>query len=194
MTPSTLRLRVLAAIGASGVAVLSAEACGSGLVDPAEHPDASADTGGEAASEGAVDASSDTREAGLDAAADIAPDRLSARRPLLAGASLRRASPVPREDWIADCAETLPADVDASTLAALAKAYGLDGCEEHASVAAFARLTLHLLSAGAPPELVEMAHRPRFAATTASTWMGGTRTAGSPASRRVQSPIVAFVR
>ncbi|HEY5240674.1 MAG TPA: ferritin-like domain-containing protein, partial [Polyangiaceae bacterium] len=35
----------------------------------------------------------------------------------------------------------------------------LDGCEEHASVAAFARLTLHLLSAGAPPELVEMAHR-----------------------------------
>jgi len=160
MTPSTLRLRVLAAIGASGLAVLSAEACGSSSSTPAEHPDASADGGGDGASEGsAVDSSSEASEAGLDAATDVAPDRLSVRRPLLAGASLRRASPVPREDWTADCAETAPADVDASTLTALAKAYGLDGCEEHASVAAFARLTLHLLSAGAPPELVEMAHR-----------------------------------
>jgi hypothetical protein len=160
MTPSTLRLRVLAAIGASGLAVLSAEACGSSSSPPAEHADASADGGGDAASEGsAVDSASEASEAGLDAATDVAPDRLSARRPLLAGASLRRASPVPREDWLADCAETAPTDVDASTLAALAKAYGLDGCEEHASVAAFARLTLHLLSAGAPPELVEMAHR-----------------------------------
>jgi hypothetical protein len=160
MTTSTLRLRVLAAIGAGGLAVLSAEACGSSSSAPAEHLDASADGGGEAASEGsAVDSSSEASEAGLDAATDVAPDRLSVRRPLLAGASLRRASPVPREDWVADCAETAPPDVDASTLAALAKAYGLDGCEEHASVAAFARLTLHLLSAGAPPELVEMAHR-----------------------------------
>jgi hypothetical protein len=160
MTPSTLRLRVLAAIGASGLAVLSAEACGGGTSSPVEHPDASADSGGEAASEGsAADTSADAGETGLDAVADVAPDRLSARRPLLAGTSLRRASPVSREDWIADCAETAPADVDASTLAALAKAYGLDGCEEHASVAAFARLTLHLLSVGAPPELVEMAHR-----------------------------------
>jgi hypothetical protein len=160
MTPSNLRLRVLAAIGASGLAVLSAEACGSSSSTPAEHADASADGGWEATSEGsAVDSSSEASDAGLDAATDVAPDRLSVRRPLLAGASLRRASPVPREDWIADCAETAPADVDASTLVALAKAYGLDGCEEHASVAAFARLTLHLLSAGAPPELVEMAHR-----------------------------------
>ena len=160
MTPSTLRLRVLAAIGASGLAVLSAEACGSSSSTPAEHPDASSDTGSEAASEGsAVDVASEAGDTGLDAATDVAPDRLSARRPLLAGASLRRASPVPREDWLADCAETAPADVGASTLAALAKTYGLDGCEEHASVAAFARLTLHLLSAGAPPELVEMAHR-----------------------------------
>jgi hypothetical protein len=160
MTLSTLRLRVLAAIGASGLAVLSAEACGSSSSTPAEHLDAATDGPGEAASEGsAVDSSSEAGEAGLDAATDVAPDRLSVRRPLLAGASLRRASPVHREDWIADCTETAPADVDASTLAALAKAYGLDGCEEHASVAAFARLTLHLLSAGAPPELVEMAHR-----------------------------------
>jgi hypothetical protein len=160
MTPATLRFRVLAAIGASGLAVLSAEACGGSASTPVEHPDASADGGGEAASEGsAADVSTDAGDAGLDAVADVAPDRLSVRRPLLAGASLRRASPVAREDWIADCAETAPADVDASTLAALAKAYGLDGCEEHASVAAFARLTLHLLSVGAPPELVEMAHR-----------------------------------
>jgi hypothetical protein len=161
MTPSTLRLRVLAAIGASGLAVLSAEACGSSSSPPAEHADASVDGGGEAASEGSAmdSSSSEASEAGDDGATDAAPDRLSVRRPLLAGASLRRASPVPREDWLADCAEPPPADVDASTLAALARAYGLDGCEEHASVAAFARLTLHLLSAGAPPELVEMAHR-----------------------------------
>jgi len=158
LTPSTLRLRVLAAIGASGLAVLSAEACGSSSSTPTEHPDASADGGGEAASDGsAVDAPSEA--SGIDAVADVAPDRLSVRRPLLAGASLRRASLVAREDWIADYDETAPADVDASTLAALAKAYALDGCEEHASVAAFARLTLHLLSVGAPPELVEMAHR-----------------------------------
>jgi hypothetical protein len=160
MNPSTLRLRVLAAIGASGLAVLSVEACGSSSSTPAEHLDASAEGGGEAASEGsAVDSPSETGEAGLDAATDVAPDRLSARRPLLAGASLRRASLVPREDWIAECAEAPPSDVDARTLGALAKAYALDGCEEHASVAAFARLTLHLLSAGAPPELVEIAHR-----------------------------------
>jgi hypothetical protein len=160
MTPSTLRLRVLAAIGASGLAVLSVEACGSGSSTPAEHLDASADGGGEAASEGsAVDSPSETSEAAVDAATDVAPDRLSARRPLLAGASLRRASLVPREDWSGDGAGTAPADVDAGTLGALARAYALDGCEEHASVAAFARLTLHLLSAGAPPELVEIAHR-----------------------------------
>ena len=43
MTPSMLRLRVLAAIGASGLAVLSAEACGSSPSTPTEHADASAD-------------------------------------------------------------------------------------------------------------------------------------------------------
>jgi hypothetical protein len=160
MTPSTLRLRVLASIGASGLAVLLAEGCGSGSSTPAEHPDAAADGGREAASDDStVDSPSEAGDTGPDTATDAAPDRLSVRRPLLAGASLRRASPVPREDWLADCAEAASIDVGASTLAALAEAYGLDGCEEHASVAAFARLTLHLLSAGAPPELVEMAQR-----------------------------------
>src|SRR5580658_7001160 len=89
MTPSMLRLRVLAAIGASGLAVLSAEACGSSPSTPTEHADASADGPGEAASEEATaDVSNDASDAaGLDAATDAAPDRLSARRPLLAGAS-----------------------------------------------------------------------------------------------------------
>jgi hypothetical protein len=99
-------------------------------------------------------------DAAGDSPADVTPDRPpSVRRPLLVGTSLRSASVVAREDWGAgDGTATAPDGVDAGTLAALAKAYALDGCEEHASIAAFARLTLHLLSVGAPPELIEKAH------------------------------------
>jgi hypothetical protein len=157
MTPPSLRLRILTAIGASGLAILSTEACGATPPTPAPAADASTDTA--TAADGAVE--EPTPEAAVaDTSSDVAPDRMSVRRPLLVGTSLRSASAVPREDWLAADADptNAPGDVDAATLAALARAYAIDGCEEHASIAAFARLTLHLLAVGAPPELVEKAH------------------------------------
>jgi hypothetical protein len=157
MTPTSLRLRILTAIGASGLAILSTEACGATPPQPAPGGDAGADT--------AVAADAPVEEprpeaAAADTSSDVAPDRTSVRRPLLVGTSLRSASAVLREDWLSGDlgVEKAPLDVDATTLAALARAYATDGCEEHASIAAFARLTLHLLAVGAPPELVEKAH------------------------------------
>ena len=154
MSPSALRLRILTAIGASGLAILATEACGTSSPQAPGVADASVPDG--PAEEAQAEAS--TADSAGDTGSDVAPDRMSVRRPLLVGASLRSASPVAREDWLAICDEPAPADVDARTLAALALSYGLDGCEEHASIAAFARLTLHLLAVGAPPELVEKAH------------------------------------
>jgi hypothetical protein len=49
--------------------------------------------------------------------------------------------------------------VDAETRAALAAQWRENGRTEHASVAAFARLTLDLMALGAPPELVAGANR-----------------------------------
>jgi hypothetical protein len=154
MSPSSLRLRILTAIGASGLAILASEACGTSSPQPAPALDAGSDT----ATTSMTDSAGPEPEASADTSTDVAPDRMSVRRPLLVGSRLRSASPVPREDWLAAATEPPPQDVDPGTLAALAKAYGLDGCEEHASIAAFARLTLHLLAVGAPPELVEKAH------------------------------------
>ncbi len=165
MSPSSLRLRIFTAIGASGLAILATEACGATPPTPAPEADASLDSGHattpdaaeEAAPEAAAEAGADTAAADT-ATADVAPDRISARRPLLVGTSLRSASPVLREDWLGECGEPAPANLDPGTKAALAQAWGRDGCEEHASIAAFARLTLHLLAVGAPPELIERAH------------------------------------
>jgi hypothetical protein len=44
--------------------------------------------------------------------------------------------------------------VDPKTARWLAETWLRDGLEEHASIAAFARFTMHLLSVGAPPELL----------------------------------------
>jgi hypothetical protein len=49
--------------------------------------------------------------------------------------------------------------LDPRTRAALARAWAQDGVEEHASIAAFARFTVLLLSVGAPPDFVEAAQR-----------------------------------
>jgi hypothetical protein len=157
MTPTSLRLRILTAIGASGLAILSTEACGATPPQPAPGGDAGADIA--VAADGPVEEPR-PEAAAADTSSDVAPDRTSVRRPLLVGTSLRSASAVPREDWLSGDlgVENAPSDVDATTLAALARAYAIDGCEEHASIAAFARLTLHLLAVGAPPELVERAH------------------------------------
>jgi hypothetical protein len=51
------------------------------------------------------------------------------------------------------------AELDDETAAALACAWERDALEEHASVAAFARLTLTMLSVAAPPDLIAAAQR-----------------------------------
>ena len=43
--------------------------------------------------------------------------------------------------------------------ARVASEWAQDGLMEHASIASFARFTLHLLAVGAPPELLTMAHQ-----------------------------------
>jgi hypothetical protein len=72
---------------------------------------------------------------------------------------MRSARSVEREDWVAPPSTSDDRALDAGTRAALADAWLRDALEEHASVAAFARLTMHLLSLGAPPDLVAESQR-----------------------------------
>jgi hypothetical protein len=80
-------------------------------------------------------------------------------RPFLVSGKCRTADPEFRSDWarapFAPCAEALTAD-DRKRLCAMWTRAAL---MEHASIAAFARFTLELLSLGAPPELVLASHR-----------------------------------
>ena len=81
------------------------------------------------------------------------------RRPFLVGASLRAAGSSERDDWSLASVESAPHGLDARTARLLADTWLKDALEEHASIAAFARFTMHLLSVGAPPELLLMAQR-----------------------------------
>jgi hypothetical protein len=82
---------------------------------------------------------------------------ISVRRPFLVGASLRTATARARADW---APKTLPAArIDPATRARLAQAWLADALEEHASIAAFARFTMLLLSVGAPPDFVVQSQR-----------------------------------
>jgi hypothetical protein len=81
----------------------------------------------------------------------------SVRRPFLVGASLRSSSVAERDDWHAALAPRELGDVHAAD--ALAAAWLKDALEEHASVAAFARFSMLLLSVGAPPELIVASQR-----------------------------------
>jgi len=140
-------------------------ACGaSGKIDP--------DDGG--ANDSAVDAATDALtladtgqadtspvcEAGTQPGGDggCAPIVQSARRPFLVGRSLRSAVVTERRDWSRKVAP-VTGSVDVKTAEALAQSWLQDGLEEHASVAAFARFTMHLLSVGAPPDLVGRSQR-----------------------------------
>jgi hypothetical protein len=86
--------------------------------------------------------------------------KMTIRRPFLVGSSLRAATVVERSDW-QPAREALVPDpgLDAATARALAQDWLRDACEEHASIAAFARFTMHLLSVRAPPELVVASQR-----------------------------------
>jgi hypothetical protein len=79
-------------------------------------------------------------------------------RPFLVEGQSRVAALQTRADWL----QTFELDLDgvpASVRAAAARAWASIGQMEHASVAAFARFALQLLSLGAPPELIELTTR-----------------------------------
>jgi hypothetical protein len=82
-------------------------------------------------------------------------------RPLLIDGVARVASPVSSQAWatepdrsLSEALSTLPADVRE----ALADHYTTEAAYEHASIAAFARVSLALLAVGAPAELVADTH------------------------------------
>jgi hypothetical protein len=87
----------------------------------------------------------------------------SPRRPFLVGASMRSAPARVRGDWssarVVEIADGDAPAIDALTSRELAKAWLSDGLEEHASIAAFARFSMLLLSVAAPPELVAASQR-----------------------------------
>lgn len=173
MRSSDLRVRLLAVIGATGLASAALAACGS-----------ESTTTGSTLSDAAGERG-DERGDVLGADADATPPDVeqpdsagnegggSPRRPFLVGASLRSAASEVRDDWGLPHGtaavpgpvpsphrggpEALP--VDPATARELARAWLTDALEEHASIAAFARFTMMLLSVGAPPELVVASQR-----------------------------------
>jgi hypothetical protein len=85
-------------------------------------------------------------------------------RPFFVEGQLRVAAPASRADWLASAGlseepvQPLIAN-DPALRSELAAAWTELGLMEHASVASFARFALHLLSLGAPPDLIEAASR-----------------------------------
>jgi hypothetical protein len=75
-------------------------------------------------------------------------------RPFLIEATARLAPTTSRRDWSADHTPSV-AQLSAAERASQAEHWSRLGQMEHASIAAFARFSLQLLSLGAPPELVE---------------------------------------
>jgi len=84
-------------------------------------------------------------------------------RPFLIEEEARKAAAIPSPAWLVSAVELRLADVqvpaDAALREQLAAHWTEIGLMEHASVAAFARFTLQLLSLGAPVELVEQSQR-----------------------------------
>ena len=164
MRTSDLRVRLLAVIGATSLLAGGAAACGS---DSSTSGTTLRDAADERAADAQGDGSGDENprfndDAAFEAAPfDAADERPpSVRRPFLVGSSLRSAPSVSRDDWTASRVDTRPvAALDAATARELARVWLADGLEEHASVAAFARFTMLLLSVGAPPDLVLDAQR-----------------------------------
>jgi hypothetical protein len=77
-------------------------------------------------------------------------------RPFLIAGHPRQAPSTVRDDWYGERFDDRPlaADADPGLRAAIARGWLDRGLMEHASVAAFARFTLQLLSLGAPADLV----------------------------------------
>jgi hypothetical protein len=116
-------------------------------------------TGGQAGGSGAAGAVADSGDDGAATGGSRGVGGLpSPRRPFLVGSSLRTADPSERGDWMSGSLPH-PVDLDPETAAALASAWERDALEEHASVAAFARLTLSMLAVGAPPDMIAGSQR-----------------------------------
>ncbi|MGH7434479.1 MAG: ferritin-like domain-containing protein, partial [Polyangiaceae bacterium] len=79
-------------------------------------------------------------------------------RPFLVHGSERMAGCIVRPDWRADLAPDTRSCTDSQRSRAAAH-WAKVGAMEHASIAAFARFTLHLLSLGAPAELVTLSQQ-----------------------------------
>jgi hypothetical protein len=151
MRTTSIAARLLMALGGASVM-----ACGSpsSTASDAGHDAASSD--GSPGDGSLLDA---LVEAGVDAGADAAPDAPPCvRRPFLVEGELRACGLRRRSDWLLPLSDEV-APIDPTTAAALARAWLEDGRQEHASVAAFARFTMHLLALGAPPDLITLSQR-----------------------------------
>ena len=176
MRCSDLRVRLLAVVSATTLAAAAVAACGSdSTTDTGSRSDAggaaNGDARGDALASGDGTGGDGTTESSLadtsptDSAGDERPP--SIRRPFLVGSSLRSARSQARDDWSAarlrddadDASDDGTPRLDAALAADLARAWLTDGLEEHASIAAFARFTMMLLSVAAPPELVAASQR-----------------------------------
>lgn len=113
-------------------------------------------------------------------------------RPFLVFGDTRLASVEKNSNWPADvCAAILPENVDLRR--ALASHFAHIGLMEHASIAAFARFTLQLLSLGAPAEFIEASNaaqvdetrHARLAFALASTYAGESPGPGALSLDRV---------
>jgi hypothetical protein len=130
----------------------ASDGAGDGASDAAG--DAVSFDSGDAAADASSEAAGDSGcEAGTMPGADGGCVPVTVRRPFLVGSSMRAASAVERADWARAGTQPAPA-LHAATADRLARTWLKDALEEHASIAAFARFTMHLLSVGAPPELV----------------------------------------
>jgi hypothetical protein len=145
--------RILVIAGATGTAV----ACGSASTTD---DDASTADAADAANE-----ASDANDAATvdvviaDAIQDVVGSEPppTVRRPFLVGSAMRAAEPIARDDWSDVLA---PAnDLDDATRAALARAWLDDALQEHASIAAFARFSMMMMSVSAPADLVADSQR-----------------------------------
>jgi len=80
-------------------------------------------------------------------------------RPFLIEEEARKAAPITSAAWLTSSLAEVEVPADAALRDQLAAHWTEIGLMEHASVAAFARFTLQLLSLGAPADLVEQSQR-----------------------------------
>jgi hypothetical protein len=159
MRPATSRsllvlvTSAIAACGSTGTVSQNLDASADAPADAAK-----ADASTDAVAEGAADAATDACPIGTAPDGDGGCISLTVRRPFLIGASMRSATTIARSDWELEISPE-PALLDDRTRTMLAEAWLRDALEEHASIAAFARLTMQLLSLGAPPAMVLASQR-----------------------------------